>query len=311
MDFSWEISYSLVIVTLLLTLAVFYIIRVLKGEITAAGKTGALQDTNTCASPNCVRCTQKALKDGKFFHQKLSDFLGDKKCNTACLHRIKKAIVGGSSDVLHATRQKPTTFFVPGLCSMPWYETNEMNCRGSLAILDDIGSQRLIKQEFLQVFQHLNEGWFKNSTPEGDWFIFPLYNQGVRIEENCKKCPQTVTIIDDIKLLIRKCAFGNALFSVLLPGTHITPHYGPTNCRVRCHVPLIVPQGCCGIAVDGDERHWEVGRLLLFDDSFYHEAWHRGCANIGPRVVLMLDLWHPDLTDEEKDAVIYLFPHSS
>ena len=32
--------------------------------------------------------------------------------------------------------------------------------------------------------------------------------------------------------------------------------------------------------------------VLIFDDSFEHEVWHEGADD---RVVLICDMWHPDL----------------
>jgi len=37
----------------------------------------------------------------------------------------------------------------------------------------------------------------------------------------------------------------------------------------------------------------------VFDDSFEHEVWHRGASR---RVVLLLNIWHPDITQEQKEA---------
>lgn len=34
----------------------------------------------------------------------------------------------------------------------------------------------------------------------------------------------------------------------------------------------------------------------MFDDSFEHEAWHDGEET---RFILIIDFWHPDLTDQE------------
>lgn len=31
-------------------------------------------------------------------------------------------------------------------------------------------------------------------------------------------------------------------FSVMHPGTHIWPHTGPTNCRLRAHLGLVIPE---------------------------------------------------------------------
>jgi len=42
-------------------------------------------------------------------------------------------------------------------------------------------------------------------------------------------------------------------FSLLFPGTKVWPHTGPTNCRLRAHLGLQVPQGA-GIKVAGETR---------------------------------------------------------
>ena len=305
-----EVSCIHFTITIISVIVVFYLMIIIKRITFPHHSTGAFQDTNTCSSPNCVRCTRIALQDGKVLHRKLADFLAHKKYDESTLNRLIGATVGDSSNVLRQTRQKPTTLFVHGMFSSPWFN-DEIFCGSALAAFADIKNQQIIRQEFFQVFGHLHEGWFKNTTPDGDWFVFHLFNQGVGVEENCGKCPQTLALLDSVELFMGNCAFGNALFSVLLPGTHISRYYGPTNCRVRCHVPIVVPQGACAIVVDGDKRHWKEGKLMLFDDSFLHEAWHQGGDSMGPRVVLMLDLWHPGLTPEEREAIAYLFPPSA
>jgi hypothetical protein len=48
----------------------------------------------------------------------------------------------------------------------------------------------------------------------------------------------------------------------------------------------------------GEEyRALEEGKCVLFDDSFEHEACNTSLSE--PRVVLIIDVWHPDLSDEE------------
>lgn len=37
----------------------------------------------------------------------------------------------------------------------------------------------------------------------------------------------------------------------------------------------------------------------MFDDSFEHEVWHRGETR---RVVLLVNIWHPHITQEQKEA---------
>lgn len=40
--------------------------------------------------------------------------------------------------------------------------------------------------------------------------------------------------------------------------------------------------------------------MLIFDDSFEHEVWHNGT---GVRLVLIVDIWHPDLTEQERKTL--------
>merc|ERR1711865_1262532 len=36
----------------------------------------------------------------------------------------------------------------------------------------------------------------------------------------------------------------------------------------------------------------------MFDDGFNHSVWHRGPPESGPRTMLMVRLWHPEVTVE-------------
>ena len=47
-------------------------------------------------------------------------------------------------------------------------------------------------------------------------------------------------------------------------------------------------------------RTWKEGEFIVFDDSFEHEVWHRG---VKTRLVLIVDLWHPDLTAKQKSQL--------
>ena len=62
----------------------------------------------------------------------------------------------------------------------------------------------------------------------------------------------------------------------------------------------------------------EEGKLILFDDSYPHETWHNGFVRpkdkrkeregkCKDRVVLLFDVWHPDLTFEERASIVTMF----
>jgi len=90
---------------------------------------------------------------------------------------------------------------------------------------------------------------------------------------------------------------------MLKAGAHIGAHTGMYNTRLLCHLPLIVPPGC-RFRVGNEVREWEVGKLMIFDDTIEHEAWNDSAED---RVVLIFDIWRPELTEEEKRELTLLF----
>lgn len=65
--------------------------------------------------------------------------------------------------------------------------------------------------------------------------------------------------------------------------------------RVRVHLGIDIPPNC-GIRVGESAATWNKGKCIAFDDSFPHEVWNE---NDRDRIVLVVDLWHPDLADDE------------
>jgi aspartate beta-hydroxylase len=128
----------------------------------------------------------------------------------------------------------------------------------------------------------------------GDWDVAFFYERGRRRDEICDQCPITTRGIE-AHSAVRTLA-GLIYVSRMRGGTHVQPHRGPTNLRVRCHLGIKVPDGDCAIRVGDETRRWEEGRCLVFDDYFEHEAWNHTDED---RIVLIVDLWHPDLSETE------------
>ena len=40
--------------------------------------------------------------------------------------------------------------------------------------------------------------------------------------------------------------------------------------------------------------------MLILDDSFEHDVWNKGTES---RFVLIVDIWHPELTEEERRSL--------
>jgi ornithine lipid ester-linked acyl 2-hydroxylase len=121
--------------------------------------------------------------------------------------------------------------------------------------------------------------WSERYLYKEGWQTFGLYAFGVKIDKNCRLCPETTKLVETIPGLV------TAGFSVLAPGTHIAPHTGYPEGLLRCHLGLVIPEDCA-IRVSGDTRSWDEGKCLVFDDTWEHEAWNKSDRT---RVILLLD----------------------
>jgi len=88
--------------------------------------------------------------------------------------------------------------------------------------------------------------------------------------------PITCQLINNFKAA-SSCKRGQVKFSVLHPNTHVHSHCGPTNCRIRAHLGLKVPENTF-IRVANETRSWKEGEWLIFDDSYEHEVWQNGTS---------------------------------
>jgi aspartate beta-hydroxylase len=99
---------------------------------------------------------------------------------------------------------------------------------------------------------------------------------------------------------------GNVLFSRLAPRANIHAHFGPVNTRIRVHLGIEVPAGC-EIEIDNQTRTWEEGKCIVFDDSFLHSVRNTSDRH---RVILLVDVWHPELRDDEIAALMEIDEYS-
>lgn len=127
------------------------------------------------------------------------------------------------------------------------------------------------------------EDWVERELYNAGWQVFGVYNfpDGEPLADNVARCPLTARLIAE-----HFPRHGAGGFSVLAPGTEIHPHQGYQGDFLRCHLGLEVPAGDCGLSVAGEARRWEAGRVLVFDDRHWHQAWNRTPAE---RVILLVD----------------------
>ena len=136
-----------------------------------------------------------------------------------------------------------------------------------------------------------------NHSPR--WSAFFFWEDGVRNEANCARCPGTAALLETLPLLDLPDKGPTAMFSILEPRTRIPPHTGSNNVRATIHLPLIVPEGC-GFRVGAETRTPVPGEAWAFDDTIEHEAWNDSNEM---RAILIVDAWNPLLSEAERAAV--------
>jgi aspartate beta-hydroxylase len=155
-----------------------------------------------------------------------------------------------------------------------------------------------IRQEVGRLTDHGYHEESENIPRKGVWDVYMLYEQGRKHEANCARLP-TISRILESHSCVRKSG-GLIYLSRLGPGTVIASHNGPVNFRLRLHLGIQIPSGDCGMKVEGLIKHWAEGKCVVFDDFLEHEVWNRTDEE---RIVLLLDLWHPNLTRQERRAL--------
>ncbi|XP_024127975.1 aspartate beta-hydroxylase domain-containing protein 2 [Oryzias melastigma] len=199
--------------------------------------------------------------------------------------------------------QKPHLFFLPDVPSVPFFPRDAH--RHDIELLE--ASYPVILAEFQAVYQRgidSKTGW-TCVGPKGQ-AVFPLYNAGVYMTGNCRSCPCTYRTLLSLRTFINSNSLGSAGFWLLGPGASLASSYGPTNTRLRCHLGLQTPP-LCELVVGGEPQCWSEGHCLLVDDSFLHTISHKGPPESGPRVILSVDLWHPNVAAAERQALDYMF----
>lgn len=207
--------------------------------------------------------------------------------------------------------QEPRYYYFPGLAAIPFHE------RGDFSFLDAVeAATGDIRAELEEVLKE--DAAFKpyiQSSPERPrkeqdgmldnpaWSAFYLWKDGEIVAENAARCPRTLQALAGVPLTRVGNRSPSVLFSLLRPGAHIPPHSGMVNTRLICHLPLIVP-GQCSFRVGNEVREWVEGKAWVFDDTIEHEAWNRSDRT---RVILLFEIWRPELSDRERSLVEAMF----
>lgn len=206
--------------------------------------------------------------------------------------------------------QEPTSFYYPGLPQRAWYDAADFAWARALeAAAGDMRAEiEAVLAEDRGLVPYVEETADRASRGhsllnDARWSAFHLWREGQPVAENADRCPLTMRLLEQAPIPRIRGRSPMALFSVLRPGTHIPPHTGMLNTRLICHIPLVVPAGC-RLRVGAETRDVVEGQAMIFDDSIEHEAWNDGDA---VRAVLLLEVWRPEIGDDERQALTAMF----
>lgn len=207
--------------------------------------------------------------------------------------------------------QQPSVFYYPGLPQKRFYDPAQFPWLEPMLALvpemqHELAEVLVAGADGFAPYVHGNANRPRPNNPlldSQDWTAFHFWRDGTVVEANAARCPATMEALGHAPLVQTPGRSPNAHWSRLLPGAHITPHFGMLNTRLICHVPIMTAPACW-LRVGSERREWLDGVPLIFDDSIEHEA-----KNDGPqqRVILLFEIWRPEIEEADRCAVSRIF----
>lgn len=243
----------------------------------------------------CIHMTPKVERCFALLRQKYGD---------NCLQRVENMVnelSSGRQD--RDPMQAGAKWVLPRLASKPWHDPLEYRELGHIVSaleslhapirteIDDVISR---DQYSLEKYAHYR------GTQKG-WRALYVFRDGRPVDENRTKVPTVFKFMEET-LRDWLCPLLELHFSILQPGARIPLHCDLWNFSICLHLAVDIPPDC-HLRVAGIEHKWTEGKCILFDYSYYHEAWNDSDR---PRICLLMDLWHPNLTPVERTALTTL-----
>ncbi len=197
-----------------------------------------------------------------------------------------------SEENVEGLRAKPFWDIVSNVETFPWAQKLEENAH----IIAEEFQAKLDREASLFTG---DSAWQNNVMGKG-WSAFRLQRLGVWNVENCREFPNTYKLLKSLDIPI---AVRGVCFARQTPGSGVQPHSDGRNFILTSHLGLKVPEGCW-IQVGEERQSWKEGKLTTLDTSFEHST---GNPSDSDRHVLIIDFWHPDLTEAERAALIAVY----
>jgi len=195
--------------------------------------------------------------------------------------------------------------YVPGLVPKTFWDVNDFEWCSKLA-----DKYEAIRDEFLSVTSDMdklkkdgNNVWAGALTDDASsygegWRTLVLLDRGTWDPVNTALFPTAAKAIRDSGVPAVE-----VFFASMQPHTDIKMHSDFTNFVLTSHLALDIPdngKNKCRLTVGDDTKQWLNGEVTLFDTSIMHDAINESDKT---RYILMMRIWHPDLTEPERNAL--------
>mmetsp|Transcript_12552 Transcript_12552/g.21229 ORF Transcript_12552/g.21229 Transcript_12552/m.21229 type:complete len:302 (-) Transcript_12552:140-1045(-) len=203
-----------------------------------------------------------------------------------------------------APGHEPCEEYIDGLEAKPWHDPTEFSWIAGLE-----ANAAVIQAELAAVLAEDSQSFNADSALQtqvmgSGWSALRLQRLGRWNEANMARFPKTTALLAELNV---PTAMRGVMFARQAPGSRVGKHSDGRNFVLTAHLGLQVPlpeAGECWMEVGGERQRWEEGKCVVIDTSFSHET-----CNLGPhsRHVLILDFWHPGLSEAEQKALKFVY----
>jgi beta-hydroxylase len=142
----------------------------------------------------------------------------------------------------------------------------------------------LLTQGMVKASNKYDDAGFNSFFKKG-WTRFYIKWYGYAYPSAIKYCPHTVSLLNQIP------SIKAAMFAYLPPGARLVRHRDPYAGSLRYHLGLNTPNSMlCKMVVDNQERYWQDGQSLFFDETYIHYADNQTEQG---RLILLCDIERP------------------
>jgi len=199
--------------------------------------------------------------------------------------------------------------YVPGLTIKPFWDPKDFDWAMSLeSCYSDIREEfDTVTANMQRLQREGNNIWAGALTEDASsygegWQTLVLMDRGRWDPVNANLFPKTAEAIYKSKVPATEI-----FFACMEGPSSIKKHSDFTNFVLTSHLALDIPysgENKCRLTVGNETREWINGKSYVFDTSLLHDAENDSDQM---RYILMMRLWHPDLTSTEKEALQFTF----